>query len=395
MPRTIYLLTACQAYLFICASLLITVSALIGLELAENKALATLPLALQFIAVTTCSVPASLAMGRWGRRAGFTFAAFVGIIGACLALLAIYQHSLSIFCVATFCFGCFNAFGNYYRFTAPEIVPAEKKNVAISWVMAGGVVAAFIGPNLARWSQNMLDISNYAGAFIIIIGVYLLSLLTISQMDLPKPVKNNTNSPGGRPIAEIVTQPVFIVACLCATLGYATMNLVMTATPLAMHKHELGFDNTAFVIQWHVVSMFAPSFFTGNLINRFGISKILFTGALFCLICVVLNLVGQTVWHFWIALIFLGLGWNFLFVGGTTLLTECYTEAEKSRTQAANDFIVFSTVSVTALSSGALHHNLGWGFVNLCVVPLIALCGVSALWLAKHMPDKLMVSALK
>jgi len=173
------------------------------------------------------------------------------------------------------------------------------------------------------------------------------------------------------------------------------MNLVMTATPLAMHKHELGFDNTAFVIQWHVVSMFAPSFFTGNLINRFGISKILFTGALFCLICVVLNLVGQTVWHFWIALIFLGLGWNFLFVGGTTLLTECYTEAEKSRTQAANDFIVFSTVSVTALSSGALHHNLGWGFVNLCVVPLIALCGVSALWLAKHMPDKLMVSALK
>lgn len=394
MPRTIYLLTACQAYLFICSSLLITVSALIGLELAENKALATLPLALQFIAVMSCSVPASLAMGRWGRRAGFMFASFVGITGACLALLAIYQQSLWIFCVATFCFGCFSAFGNYYRFTAPEIVPTEKKNVAISWVMAGGVVAAFIGPNLARWSQNLLDVSIYAGAFVIVIGVYLLSLFTISYMDLPAPVKRDSNTKAGRPITDIIVQPVFIVACLCATLGYATMNLVMTATPLAMHSHDLTFSNTAFVIQWHVVAMFAPSFFTGNLINRFGISTILFTGAILCFICVVLNLLGQSVWHFWTALIFLGLGWNFLFVGGTTLLTECYTDAEKSRTQAANDFIVFSTVSVTALSSGALHHHLGWGFVNLCVIPFIALCGISALWLTRQ-PGRASADTLK
>jgi len=389
LPRTIYLLTACQAYLFICSSLLITVSALIGFELADNKALATLPLALQFIAVMSCSIPASLAMGRWGRRAGFVFASFVGITGACLALLAIYQHSLWIFCAATFCFGCFNSFGNYYRFTAPEIVPAEKKNVAISWVMAGGVVAAFIGPNLARWSQNLLDVSIYAGAFVIVIGVYLMSLLTVTFMDLPKPVKKDKDTSSGRPTRDIVKQPIFIVACLCATLGYAIMNLVMTATPLAMHKHDLSFGDTAFVIQWHVVAMFAPSFFTGNLINRFGISRILFTGALMCLICIVLNLIGQSVWHFWIALICLGIGWNFLFVGGTTLLTECYTDLEKNRTQAANDFIVFSTVSVSALSSGALHHHLGWAFINLCVVPLIFICGAAALWLAKYNAEKL------
>jgi len=226
--------------MFTCSSLLITVSALIGLELAENKALATLPLSLQFIAVMCCSVPASLAMGRWGRRNGFMFATMVGITGACLALVAIYQHSLWIYCIATFCFGSFTAFGNYYRFTAPEIAPADKKNVAISWVMAGGVVAAFIGPNLARWSQNMLEISSYAGAFVIVIGVYLLSFLTVSFMDLPKPKPKVPGESTGRPIGTIIRQPVFIVACLCATLGYATMNLVMTATPLAMHSDHMG-----------------------------------------------------------------------------------------------------------------------------------------------------------
>ena len=370
--------------MFICSSLLITVSALIGLELADNKALATLPLALQFIAVMSCSVPASLAMGRWGRRNGFLFATVIGITGACLALVAIYQRSLGIYCMATFCFGSFTAFGNYYRFTAPEIAPADKKNVAISWVMAGGVVAAFIGPNLAHWSQNMFDVSRYAGAFVIVIGVYLLSLLTISFMDLPKPMAKVAGDGNGRPISVIIRQPVFIVACLCATLGYATMNLVMTATPLAMHSGHMTLSDTAFVIQWHIVAMFAPSFVTGNLINHFGINKILFSGAVLCMLCVVLNLTGQSLWHFWAALILLGVGWNFLFVGGTTLLTECYEESEKSRVQAANDFIVFSTVSVTALSSGALHHHLGWGVVNLCVIPFILLCGWSALWLAKQ-----------
>ena len=384
LPVTIYLLTACQAYLFISSTLLITVSALIGLELAENKALATLPLALQFIAVMSCSVPASLAMGRWGRRNGFYFAALVGIVGACLALLAIYQHSLWLFCIATFCFGCFTAFGNYYRFTAPEIVPAEKKNVAISWVMAGGVFAAFIGPNLARWSQDMMEVSRYAGAFVIVIGVYLLSLLTVSFMDLPDAVQSKDSGNKGRPLISIILQPIFVVACLCATLGYATMNLIMTATPLAMHSQQMNLGDTAFVIQWHVVAMFAPSFFTGNLINYFGIGKILLSGALLCLLCVILNLAGQTLWHFWSALVLLGLGWNFLFVGGTTLLTECYSDLEKSRTQAANDFIVFSTVSVTALSSGAIHHHLGWSIVNYCVLPLITCCAISALWLIKN-----------
>ncbi len=370
--------------MFISASLLITISALIGLELAENKALATLPLALHFIAITACSIPASLAMGKWGRRNGFVFASVIGIFGACLALLAIYQHSLAIFCLSTACFGCFTAFANYYRFTAADIVPAEKKHVAISWVMAGGVAAAFIGPNLAHWSQDVMDVSIYAGAFVAVIGVNLLSLITVLFMDLPPPTPKKPGKSRGRPVKTIARQPVFIVACLCATLGYATMNLVMTATPLAMQASHMQMSDTAFVIQWHVISMFAPSFVTGHLINRFGISKILFTGAVLCLLCVALNLTGKSVWDFTAALVLLGVGWNFLFVGGTTLLTECYKESEKSHTQAANDFIVFGTVSVTALSSGAIHHYLGWNFVNICVIPLILICAFSALWLTKH-----------
>ena len=370
--------------MFICSSLLITVSALIGLDLASNKAFATLPLAIQFIAVMMTSIPASLIMGKWGRRAGFLTAGVIGVAGGCIALIAIYQHSLLLFCVATFCFGAFSAFGNYYRFTAPEIVPEDKKNVAISWVMAGGVVAAFIGPNLATWSQNLIDMSVYAGAFVIAIIVYLASMITVSFMDLPPPPAKKTNTGSGRPLVQIMCQPVFVVAVVCAAFGYGTMNLVMTATPLAMYHNEMMLRDTAFVIQWHVVAMFAPSFITGNLINRFGILNILISGTVLCVICVLINLTGVTVWHFWTALITLGVGWNFLFVGGTTLLTECYEPEEKTATQAINDFIVFSTVSVTALSSGTIHHTYGWKTVNLTVLPLLIFVSVCVMFLKVH-----------
>ncbi len=367
--------------MFICSSLLITVSALIGLELATNKALATLPLAVQFIAVMSTSIPASLAMGRWGRKAGFLAAGIIGVIGASLALVAIYQHSFWLFCLATFCFGSFSAFGNYYRFTAPEIVPEEKKSVAISWVMAGGVVAAFIGPNLATWSQNLLEVSIYAGAFIIAIAVYMASMLTVSFMQLPAPDHGKKQQERGRSLREIVRQPVFIVSVVCATIGYGVMNLLMTATPLAMHHNHMLLGDTAFVIQWHVVAMFAPSFFTGHLIKKFGIRSVLLSGTIICGLCVATNLAGQSVWHFWLALVLLGIGWNFLFVGGTTLLTDSYRPEEKSRTQAVNDFIVFSTVSVTALSSGTIQHHFGWTTVNLCVLPFLIVVAACIMFL--------------
>jgi len=357
MPLAVYQLSLCNAFMYICASALITMSALIGFDLAPIKTLSTLPLALQFFAVMATSIPASLLMARIGRKRSFL-----------------------LFCIATCCFGSFTSFANYYRFTAVEVVPQEKKNLAISYVMAGGVIAAFIGPNLANWSQNFFPDVRFAGAFVALIFVYLLSFLTIAGARLPPPpVRQKTYS--GRPLRIIMRQPVFIVAVLCEMLGYGTMNLVMTSTPLAMKFHAHGFAETAFVIQWHVAAMFAPSFFTGHLISRLGIVTVLSIGVLMGVLCVGINLLGTSVAHFTIGLVLLGFCWNFLFVGGTTLLTDAYAPEEKARTQAANDFLVFSTVALTALCAGGLHHLFGWQFVNLSVLPMLAVTAASIAWL--------------
>ncbi len=382
MPLSVYLLSLCNAFMYICASLLITVSALIGFQLAPDKSLATVPLGLQFFAMMCTSIPASLLMGRIGRKKSFMLAACIGIVGSTIALWSVFNGQFIGFCIATFCFGMFSAFGNYYRFTAAEVVSADVKSVAISYVMAGGVLAAFIGPNLANWSQGMFETERFAGSFLILIGVYALSFITIAIAKLPPaPPPRQTGDNRGRPLGVIMSQPTFIVAVLCQMLGYGTMNLVMTSTPLAMQavQHELG--DTAFVIQWHVAAMFFPSFFTGRLINRLGMVTVLGTGVLLGIACVLINLNGTTVGHFTLALVLLGVCWNFLFVGGTTLLTETYAPEEKSRAQAANDFIVFTTVTITALSAGGMHFIFGWEIVNLSVLPLLGITALGVLWL--------------
>ena len=381
LPLSIYLLSLCNAYLYICLSLLITISALIGYELATDKRLSTLPLALQFLSIVCGTVPASMIMGRIGRKRGFLLGNSLGILGASLALVAVFKHEFVIYCLATICFGLFSSFSNYYRFTAPEVVAEDQKSKAISMVMAGGVIAAFIGPNLANWSSALFDVSQFAGPFVVLIAVYLLSMVTVSLAKLPPPVQKS-NGYSGRPTAVILKQPVFIVAVLCQMLGYATMNLVMTATPLAMHTHDYGMDSTALVIQWHVAAMFAPSFVTGHLIKRFGIVPVLIAGVALGLGCVAVNLSGSAVAHFTIALMLLGISWNFLFIGGTTLLTETYTDKEKSRAQATNDLLVFSIVSASALAAGTLHHLFGFQIVNLSVIPLLLITGIAVLWLA-------------
>ncbi len=385
LPRAIYLLSVCNGFLFINQSLLITISALIGFELADDKRLATLPMALQFAAIMLTTVPASLFMGRFGRQAGFLLANFIGIAGAVIALYSVFNRSFEGFCIATLCFGIFAAFSNYYRFTAAELVSNEQKSVAISWVMAGGVLAALIGPNLANWSSKTFDSEPFAGPFLILIGVYVLSIFTMLAAKLPPPERTDSNAVV-RPLSEIITQPVFVVAVVCQMLGYATMNLVMTATPLALHARDMGMDSTAMVIQWHVLSMFAPSFFTGNLVKRFGLIPVLMTGVVAGLIVVAIHFHGETQAHFVAALILLGISWNFLYVGGTTLLTDAHTQSEKSRTQAVNDLIVFSTVTLSALSAGALHHEFGWRVINLTVLPLYAIAAgvIGWLYLLKH-----------
>jgi hypothetical protein len=266
-----------------------------------------------------------------------------------------------------------------------DAAPTHFKEKAISYVMAGGVVAAFAGPNLANLAREAIPVATFAGSYaalIVLYGVALLALLFIRIPRAQAVVEGRT----GRPLWQLARQPVFVVAMLGAMLGYGIMSLVMTATPLAMEVCGQPFSNSAFVIQWHVFAMFAPSFFTGALIRRFGVLSVMMTGVLCYIGTVVINLNGVSVTHFWLALFLLGIGWNFLFVGGTDLLTEAYREEEKAKAQALNDFMVFTTVSIASLSAGALQYHYGWEAVNWGVTPLIAiiLVAVTGLMWRRH-----------
>lgn len=380
MKKNVWLLSLCQALMNSGNSLLVATSSLVGYGLASDKSLATLPLALQFLATMLTSVPASLLMKRVGRRAGFIVGTLLGLTGSGLAAWGIVHHDFVFFCAGAAFFGGFNGFGTYYRFAAADVATPDYRSAAISYVMAGGVVAAFVGPNLASWTHDWLTATPFAGSYLALTGIYAASLLVLLALDIPPPPAQESHD-GGRPLSQIAAQGTYVVAVLGAALGFGIMSLVMTATPLAMHAHAHPFEQTAFVIQWHVFAMFAPSFFTGHLIKRFGALNVMLAGAVFTLLCVGVNLVGTQVVHFWAGLFLLGLGWNFLFVGGTTLLTETYRAEEKAKAQALNDFMVFTVVTIASLSAGALQYHFGWQMVNVGVLPLIVLIVGSLLWL--------------
>jgi len=386
MKRNVWLLAGCQALMNSGNSLLIATSALVGFRLAPDKSLATLPLALQFFTSMLTTVPASFLMKAVGRRAGFAAGAVLGLAGAGLAAAGIVAGDFLYFCLAAALIGSFNGFGTYYRFAAADAATPDYKSRAISYVMAGGVAAAVVGPNLAHWTHDWLSGVEFAGSYLSLLGLYGLSLLALWFLRIPAPTAVQAHA-HGRPLSVVARQPTFLVALAGGALGFGVMALVMTATPLAMHQHAHAFADTAFVIEWHLLGMFAPSFFTGQLIRRFGVLNVMFAGAVLNLGCVAVNLAGTEVGHFWLALTLLGVGWNFLFVGGTALLTETYAESEKAKAQALNDFAVFSVITVASLSAGALQHQLGWRAVNLGVVPLIAAIAAALWWLKRVRRD--------
>jgi len=382
--RNIPILAFSQAMMMSANSLMITASALVGYALAEDKSLATLPLAAGFVAVMLTSIPAAILMHRIGRKHGFILATLFGIGGAGLATWSILDGYFWGFVAASSVMGMYNGFANYYRFAAADSVNEPLKGRAISFIMAGGVIAAFVGPNLANVSRDWISSAEFAGSYAAIIVLHLLTTGVLSFLKLPRGADDQVDAgPPPRPLAQIARQPKYIIALICGTLGYGVMSLVMTATPLAMDHHAHHFDDTSFVISWHVLGMFAPSFFTGFLIERFGLHAILRVGALFGFACVAINLGGNSVWHFWSALFLLGLSWNFLFIGATTLLTQTYEPSEKARTQASNDFAVFTTVTLASLSAGALQHNFGWEMVNVGVLPLLTIIWLAVVVLGK------------
>jgi MFS family permease len=363
-------LSFCKALLSTGNVLLVAVTALIGQTLSPDPIWATLPVAFQFIGLMCATIPASLVMDRIGRKNGFYLGNALGIAGALLCIQALYSASFNLFCVGTFFLGIGIGFGTLYRFAAVEMCEKPYRAKAISIIMAGGVLAAIAGPNLAIFSQDLVQDTPYVGAFWGLLVLYIAAMLVLAIVKFPPQV---VHAPGvtTRPVIEIILQPIFLVSVVAGMVSYVVMNLLMTATPLAMHHHGFQFEQSAFVIELHALGMFLPGFFTGDLIKRFGTIRILLIGAMIMLACIGINLSGESELHFSVSLFMLGLGWNFMFVSATHLVTDAYSEAEKPKAQAANEFLIFSMVTVSALASGWLEATVGWHIMNLICIPVV------------------------
>ncbi len=381
MKRMIGLLAVCQALMMTSQLLVVTTSALVGLALAPYRQLATLPYALQFIAVMTVTYFASLLMGRIGRKRGFLLASAVGCVGATVATGGIVSGSFWLFCLGSFLFGIFFAFSQYYRFAAAEIATDDYRSRAISFVIAGGVVAGFAGPWIATRTRLVVADAEFAGSYVSMLVLYLASALILGFIRFPDGASAAGASDEPRPLAAVARQPPYIVAMLAAVVAYGSMNLVMAATPLAMKAREFTTEQIAFVIGCHALGMFAPAFITGHLIRWYGVLNVMLWGALLLAGCVAINLSGQGTEHFLIALTLLGVGWNFLFTGGTTLLTTTYRPSEKARAQGLNDFVVYTVISLTAVGSGGFHAWFGWEAINVGVAPFLVLAAAMVTWL--------------
>lgn len=378
--KAVLLLAGCQALAMTSMSVLATTSAIIGHMLAVNKALSTLPVALQQTGMMCATIPAALLMARIGRRGGFWTGASLGACGGVVAGIAIWLGSFPLFCLGTFMIGSSNGFAQQYRFAAAELADEGFRARAISLVLAGGVVSGVFGPETARWSRDLFAPVAFAGCFAMIVALQLGAAVLLTFVRLPPPPHGSLRG-AGRPLSQIIAQPMFVVALLAGMIGYGVMALVMTATPIAMIDCGFRFTDAAFVIQWHILGMYAPSFVTGSLINRFGVSAVLLTGAALLFACCGINLVSIAEGNFWAANALLGIGWNFLFVGGTTLLTRTYRAEERTKVQALNDFVIFGTSTVSSFSSGALLAGSGWTMVQFTAMPFVAVAVAAILWM--------------
>lgn len=378
--RNVLLLAACQALAMSAMTIMITVAALTGRMLAVNDTFATLPLAFQFLATWLTTIPASTLMQRIGRRWGFAIGTLLGVAGGALIALSIVFLSFWLMCIGNVLVGMCMGFALFYRFAAADAADETFRAKAISWVVSGGVIAALVGPELARHTRDILGPYLYAGSFLAIMALFAISFILVQFLRIPRPVTVSASG-RGRPLAQIIAQPKFIVAALSSMVAYGVMNFIMVATPFAVEDCGFGPDATPGVIQLHALGMFAPAFVTGHLINRFGVRRILIAGAMLLSAAIVADLTGLTLWNFWIGLSLLGVGWNFLFVGGSALLTETYLPEERSRVQGINDFFVYGTVACSSFMSGWVYQTYGWSIINAVGIPLIGLSLLATGWL--------------
>lgn len=380
--RNALLLALAQAMGGAAASIVIATAPVVGYAMLEtDKSLATLPVSAMVLGTAFGTIPAGMIMRRYGRRAGFMGASLLGAVAGLLAAFAIFQDEFFLLALACSLSGFAGAFVQQYRFAAADTASDAFKPKAISWVLAGGVLAGVVGPQTVIHTKNLFAPILFAGTYLAMSGLALIAFFLLAFIRIPKPPRISHAQAGGRPLRQIVTQRRFVVAAACGICSYALMSLVMTATPLAMIGCGLSSDDATLGIQWHVLAMFGPSFFTGSLIARFGKERIVSVGLLLLVGCSVVALTGVELAHFWTALVLLGLGWNFGFIGATAMLTDTYRPEERNLVQAVNDFLVFGFVAAASFSSGALLNAFGWSTVNILVFPFVVLCLILLGWL--------------
>src|SRR2546423_2588698 len=372
-------LAAAQALTGANSAVIFATGSIVGATLAPSISFATVPLSMYVLGLAAGTLPTGAISRAYGRRTAFIIGTGCGVLTGLLASVAILNASFWLFCFATFLGGLYGAVSQSYRFAAADGASAAFRPKAVSWVMAGGVFAGVLGPQLVQWTMDIWPPYLFAFSFLMQALVALVAMAVVSGVDAPKPEAADLH--GGRPLLEIARQPRFIAAALCGVIAYPMMNLVMTSAPLAMKMCGLSLSDSNFGIQWHIVAMYGPSFFTGALIARFGAPKIVAAGLLLEAGAASIGLSGITAMHFWATLIVLGVGWNFSFIGASALVLETHRPQERNKVQAFNDFLVFGTMAIGSFSSGQLLANYGWSAVNVVVFPPVAL-GLAVLSLA-------------
>ncbi len=382
--RNTMVYTICQASAGSVAIVNISLGGLAGFYLLEaDKSFATAPVTTYNMGVALGAIPAAL-MTRWlGRKYGFMVGLVIGIIGLIISSWSLIEQNFILFCFGAVLTGIAGGFGQQYRFAAADHGTKEMRAKAISWVLVGGIVAAFIGSPIIIFTRDLLLPTPFAGAYLSISALLLIAIAVMGFLNTTPSAmeKQSESNQPARPLGEIMAQPRFVVAVMCGTLTYALMSFVMTGAPLAMVQCGHSIDHATLGIQWHVLAMFGPSFFTGNLIARFGKEKIVAAGMILLIFCALIALAGIALWNFWLSLILLGVGWNFGFIGATSMVTDTYTQSEKNKVQGANDFILFSTVAFSSLMSGYVFNNYGWDAINYIIFPTVILSFIALIWL--------------
>ena len=375
MNKNVNLLAISYVFGFTAATITVFLGAIIGSQITSIKSLSTLPVALSVVGTAICTILAAKIMSKIGRRLGFIFAALGSSATALVATFAIYQQNFILFCISNLILGMGMAFTHQYRFAAAESVEKEKAPKAISILMLSGIVAAFLGITSSNYTKNLVSDHLYVGSYLLLaVFTFLPAIFLFFYKDSEKTTVDFNTKYKGRRLSKIVFQPRFLQAVTAAAVAYAVMSCLMTATPLSMHVMEkMSLEKTGIVLQFHLIAMFLPSLITGHLIKKFGHSNIIYVGVLFYVVTIILSLFQQTYANYMIALIFLGLGWNFLFISGTSLVVLTYKEEEKFKAQGINDLIVYSTMAVASLSAGILLSLTGWKMMNLFCLPFLIL----------------------